>query len=644
MVAKQSTPFQELPQGQTTPESGQAESGTQRTETDYKSLPGLRRWTGRSRITWYLVCFGIIWHGPAITASAQADCGNQSGGGREDTWTSSWTRSARPTGDQGSAEEDQHPAATTTANSEEGESNQDEGNTDGYLHPTNEGPYPSRKAEAQGGIGGTPQRYRTSQTGHPKDQEWRQFGKPEPDGHGAGRSARADNSRRGEDTAQRKTTDSRKGQFGHAATAMQPSAADDGVHAELPAAYGTNGGTCGHTAWSLHTRATCEAACHKSGWSNCCCGHGRKEQRNRGYRCKDTRCTTALWDCEKGQDSERTLCTASAGAKGRWGDICIPTPEQNGSVETPQLQRRLRQGMNDRPTWLVQMASLWTMLATLWIGLVLSPMKWYHHGQGEVQVKEVTMQEVNIEIRAERKVRGHTIGRWKLTTSLYMLFFLLAWTGCAASEDEQTRQWLRQRRMAMTLQTTPAAGLANRWHQMEDAHGLRRPPPRGYYDAAIARPQDDLRQIGHSYGLRIYHAAEPHGIETLIVQYWADIRRDVSPNNQWRLHPMHGAAYTSSYFPTSHRHYLITTDWERHCRPRKRAIAVEITWRHARATEQALARPWMGDDEPTVSFLEEMHLLQACTSTHRCHIHHNGVPAESRWMKFSHGDYVKVEA
>ena len=107
---------------------------------------------------------------------------------------------------------------------------------------------------------------------------------------------------------------------------------------------------------------------------------------------------------------------------------------------------------------------------------------------------------------------------------------------------------------------------------------------------------------------------------------------------------MHGAAYTSSYFPTTHRRYLITTDWERHCRPGKRAIAVEIKWHHARAIEHALARPWMRDDEATVSFLEEMHLLQACTSTHRCHIHHNGVPTESRWMKFSHGDYVMVEA
>lgn len=196
----------------------------------------------------------------------------------------------------------------------------------------------------------------------------------------------------------------------------------------------------------------------------------------------------------------------------------------------------------------------------------------------------------------------------------------------------------------MTLQTTPAAGLAHRWQLLEDDHGLRRPPPRGHYDAAISRPQDDLRQLGHSYGLRIHYAAEPHGIETMIVQHWEDIRRDTSPHNQWRLHPMHGAAYTSSYFPNTHRHYLITTDWERHCRPRKRAIAVEITWHHARATERALVRPWMRDDEATVSFLEEMHLLQACTSTHRCHIHLNGVPAESRWMKFSHGDYVLVEA
>ena len=243
-----------------------------------------------------------------------------------------------------------------------------------------------------------------------------------------------------------------------------------------------------------------------------------------------------------------------------------------------------------------------------------------------------------------RKDRNRTNGRRTLTLYLYLCILGLTWTGCHASEDEQTRQSLQQRRLAMTLQATPATGLAQRWHVFEQTYGLRRPPPGGHYDAAISRPQDELREVGHSYGIRIHFAAEPHGIETLIVQHWADVRREVSPHNQWRLHPMHDSAYASAYFPSSHRHYLLTMEWERHCRPNKRPIAVEVVWHHERGTESALARPWMIKDEPTVSFLEEMHLLQACTTSHRCHIFHNGAPYESSWMNLSPGDYVKIEA
>ena len=640
MVAKHPTISQEHTQGETTAESDKRSTTVEGKWTEHYMVPSLRRRSWRQRIAWSLVWIYICEYRPAVAPGAQTDRGLQSGGSGEDPWPTSRTRSARPAGDQGPAEEDQSPTTLATAYTEKRKPDQDKGVANGYLHSTNEGPHPSRKATAQGGIGGTPQRHRTSQVGHPEDQEWRHHGKPESDGHGPGRSPRFANPRRREDPAQGETTYCGEGQFGYAKTALQPTTTNGGVHAELPTTHCTHGGTCGHTTWSLHTGAECEIAGHQPGCSDCCCGHGRSAKGKRKAKWKDSRCPTALRNCEKGQGTEWSLRTASACAQGRWGDISVSPLEQNGSIVETLLQRSLQQRMNDQPGRLVRGALLWTIWTILWFGLVLSPKRWDRDGQGEVQVLDEQRQRRH----SERKVRNHITGRWTLTRPFSVLLLLAAWTGCHASEDEQIRQWLHQRRLAMTLQATPAAGLAHRWQLLEDAHGLRRPPPRGHYDAAIARPQDDLRHTGNSFGLRIHHAAEPHGIETLILQHWADIRRDTSPHNQWRLHPMHGAAYTSSYFPTTHRHYLITTDWERHCRPRKRAIAVEITWHHARATERALVRPWMPDDEATVAFLEEIHLLQACTSTHRCHIHHNGVPAASRWMKFSHGDYVLVEA
>lgn len=294
--------------------------------------------------------------------------------------------------------------------------------------------------------------------------------------------------------------------------------------------------------------------------------------------------------------------------------------------------------------WLMLTAWFRSMMAIPRFGLVSSPRRWpcdvffdSWTTYAERHVGFSTKQRV-------RKDRNRTNGRRTLTLYLYLCILGLTWTGCHASEDEQTRQSLQQRRLAMTLQATPATGLAQRWHVFEQTYGLRRPPPGGHYDAAISRPQDELREVGHSYGIRIHFAAEPHGIETLIVQHWADVRREVSPHNQWRLHPMHDSAYASAYFPSSHRHYLLTMEWERHCRPNKRPIAVEVVWHHERGTESALARPWMIKDEPTVSFLEEMHLLQACTTSHRCHIFHNGAPYEFSWMNLSPGDYVKIEA
>ena len=515
--------------------------------------------------------------------------------------------------------------------------------SDGRISHRNEAASRTGEDTTQTGVGGYPARNSGVAGTNAKDQG-RQGGRNRRTVHEHRRDPRRARPREG-------ATSTTTGQIGErkaadATPATTATRSDDGVHGELQPT-GERGITkyASTHAYGFHTGTRGESSTDAPSQV----GGGDSNE-------EEERCLATFRSCR--QDSKAITCENIALRQDReaygeradarrsfggHGEPREPGP-LDGSIEEFFLHHRLQQRRNDRPDWLVHIALLWTMLATFWFGLVLSPKRWFHHDPGGVQDLDETQQRGNQVICNERKVRNHTIGRWTLTRPLILLFFLSTWTRCYASEDEQTRQWLRQRRLAMTLQTTPAAGLAQRWQSMEDSHGLRRPPPRGFYDAAIARPQDDLRQMGHSYGLRIHYAAEPHGLETLIVNFWADIRRDVSPHNQWRLHPMHGAAYTSSYFPTTHRHYLITTDWERHCRPRKRAIAVEIKWHHARATEHALARPWMRDDEATVSFLEEMHLLQACTSTHRCHIHHHGVPTESRWMKFSHGDYVMVEA
>ena len=518
--------------------------------------------------------------------------------------------------------------------------------TDGFISHRNEKAPRTGEDPAQAGVGDHP----TGNSGvagtDAKDQggQVRRGRRPV---HGHRRDPRRTRSREG-------ATSTTVGQIGEgeatdATPATTATRSDDGVHGELQPTVerGITKHASTHT-YGFHSGTRGEDSTDASSQV----GGGDSDE-------EEERCLATFRSCR--QDSKAITCENIAlrqdgeayrergeGADARRSFGGRDEPREPGPLDDSKeeffLQLQLQEEMNDRPDWLVHMALLRLLVATLWFGLVLSPKRWCHHDPGGVQVLDEKQQRGNQVFRSERKVRNHIIGRWTLTRPLILLFFLSTWTRCYASEDEQTRQWLRQRRLAMTLQTTPAAGLAHRWQSMEDSHGLRRPPPRGFYDAAIARPQDDLRQVGHSYGLRIHYAAEPHGIETLIVQFWADIRRDDSPHNQWRLHPMHGAAYTSSYFPTTHRHYLITTDWERHCRPGKRAIAVEIKWHHARAIEHALARPWMRDDEATVSFLEEMHILQACTSTHRCHIHHNGVPTASRWMKFSHGDYVMVEA
>ena len=213
-----------------------------------------------------------------------------------------------------------------------------------------------------------------------------------------------------------------------------------------------------------------------------------------------------------------------------------------------------------------------------------------------------------------------------------------------ASEDEQTRLWLRQRSMAQAMQNPTPIALAHRWQVFERIYQLVRPIPGGHYDASIARPSDDLLHDARSMGIRVQYAAEPSAVGRAIEVFWWDIRRDVSPHNLWKVHQMNDAVYTSAYFPMSHRHFLITTDWERHCRPGKVPLAVEITWHHGFSKESGLVRPWLPRALTTVAFLESLHVLSACTSTHRCHIHLNGIYWSRRWMHFTPGSYVHLEA
>lgn len=168
----------------------------------------------------------------------------------------------------------------------------------------------------------------------------------------------------------------------------------------------------------------------------------------------------------------------------------------------------------------------------------------------------------------------------KTDFDLWLLFSQIIACG-VASEDEQTRLWLRQRSLAQAFQNPGPLGLPQRWQAFESTHQLLRPQPGGHYDASIARPSENWQQTARSLGLRIHYAAEPDAISQVIEGHWPDVRREVSPHNQWKLHAMHDSAHSSAFFPRTYRRYLLTMDWERHCRPRQVAIAVEISWHHA---------------------------------------------------------------
>ena len=129
-----------------------------------------------------------------------------------------------------------------------------------------------------------------------------------------------------------------------------------------------------------------------------------------------------------------------------------------------------------------------------------------------------------------------------------------------------------------------------------------------------------------------------------IERHWQDIRIDTSPNNLWRVHLMNSASHGSAFFPLAYTHFLLTTDWERHIYSGKRAIAVEIVWHTQTGNNRALMRPWMRETTTTVGFLQDIGMLHGCTTSHRCHVYINGQTCVTRWVQFTHGSYVMVEA
>ena len=107
---------------------------------------------------------------------------------------------------------------------------------------------------------------------------------------------------------------------------------------------------------------------------------------------------------------------------------------------------------------------------------------------------------------------------------------------------------------------------------------------------------------------------------------------------------MHDAAYTSDYFSAAYQHYMLTTDWERHLHNRQRVVATEIVWNTAQGPTKSLSRLWVVETTTIVNFLETIGVLQGCTTTHRCHITLNGHYCTGRWLQFTHGTYVLVDA
>ena len=246
----------------------------------------------------------------------------------------------------------------------------------------------------------------------------------------------------------------------------------------------------------------------------------------------------------------------------------------------------------------------------------------------------------------ERRQVSGVIGWRTLRYIYYVLLFSASMLTATASEDDNVLQQLHQRRLAQVQQPqvpTPTP-LDHRWANFEETYRLPRPDPGSYYDAVIARPDVILQHRGTSLSLRLHYAAEPHRYQTLIEGHWQDIFIDVSPNNEWRVHSMNEAAYGSSFFPAAYRHFILTTDWERHTCSGHRAIAVEVIWRTPNGESTVLMRPWIPTTTTTVGFLQALGLLHGCMTSHRCHATINGQTCVTRWVQFTHGTYVKVDA
>lgn len=170
-------------------------------------------------------------------------------------------------------------------------------------------------------------------------------------------------------------------------------------------------------------------------------------------------------------------------------------------------------------------AALFCGLATalLWFGLVRSPRGWQFPWfffimdfVGEfIKVQQFWFS------RSSR--RNRIRGRRTLPDLVFVLMLSMIVSG-HASEDEQTRLWMRQRSMAQAMQNPTPPALAYRWQVFERTYQLVRPIPGGHYDASIARPSDDLLHDARSMGIRVQYAAEPSAVGRAIEVFWWDIR------------------------------------------------------------------------------------------------------------------------
>ena len=690
-------PIQPKTQGWTP--KGQAGNGPQRAVTTKAVtnclVSGIRCQSHNKGWGWWILFVYLLYIGSAAFGGPQADCGVQPSSCR---YHQRSTTRSRSHGDQGAAEEDQCAEATPTAHPEERKPNQNQGATNGEVHGTNEGSCDKGKTKTQRRVGRIEEGDRPSQDRHPKNQERCQPRDWQSGGVGTGRTFGYQYHRKGDGKSQK--------EIGQGGTREVASYHDDVQYAtETGPVYGavcacgghyattsscTNGrgdadlrrcpvcgdvqssvsaATSGEVTFTIALRSQ-QGQVQGSGWHGLSC---LQEMRPMDTSISSRASTKQVQNVEHYNFEQGT-------GTHEFGVVMLPNvsdvPMRYHKPEVVVDPRRLHHASDNfcyatrtlssedcyvqgatlqdikNDTMKHQLGQL--MLISVLFGSMLLCQWMTKELQRGTIIGDACLRERNAIQRSrtlgpdmgERRQVSGVIGWRTLRYIYYVLLFSASMLTATASEDDNVLQQLHQRRLAQVQQPqvpTPTP-LDHRWANFEETYRLPRPDPGSYYDAAIARPDVILQHRGTSLSLRLHYAAEPHRYQTLIEGHWQDIFIDVSPNNEWRVHSMNEAAYGSSFFPAAYRHFILTTDWERHTCSGHRAIAVEVIWRTPNGESTVLMRPWIPTTTTTVGFLQALGLLHGCMTSHRCHATINGQTCVTRWVQFTHGTYVKVDA